>query len=104
MNTPAAKPNPESDHKGIASDLTVTLKGRIESWNKITPTQGDDFIQTVIVVPAKDAYSHPLSFAVNSDAKLGNDGADVSVVCQIRGYSRRRDGVKYHNINLWATN
>ncbi len=104
MSIPTAKSNPESDDKGIASGLTVTLKGRVESWKKISPESGNDFVQTVIIIPAKDAYSHPSSFAVNSEAKIGSDGQEITVPCELRPYARRKNGEKYHNINLWATN
>lgn len=104
MSTPIAKPNPENDDKGMASGLYVTVKGRIESFKKITPESGNDFVQTLIIIPSKDAYSHPGTFAVNSDARLGADGSEVSVYCELRPSVRRKNGEKYHNINLWVAN
>lgn len=83
--------------------MTVTLTGRIKGSEKIQPDSGNDFIRTIIVVPAKDAYSHPSTFAVNSSGRLGSDGKDVSVLCDLRSMSRKKDGTQYFNIQLWQS-
>lgn len=96
------KPNgSEPEDKAASSGYTITLKGRIEGRKKIQPDSGNDFIRTVIVTPAKDSYSHPSTWAVNSDAPLGNDGSEVTVACDLRPASRKKDGETYYNIQLW---
>jgi hypothetical protein len=102
MSLPSNKPN-ETEEKAVPSGLTITLKGRTKSHEKIQPESGNDFVQTLIVVPAKDAYSHPSTFAVNSASLLAKDGADVSVLCDLRPTSRIKDGKRYYNIQLWQS-
>lgn len=98
--TAPAKPN-EIDEKGIASGITVEIKGRIKGFKKVQPDNGNDFVSTLIVRPAKDAYSHPTTFSVNSLSRIGSEGADVVVNCELRPYSRKKDGIEFHNLSLW---
>jgi hypothetical protein len=99
--TAPAKPN-ETDEKGIASGIIVELKGRVKSVKKFQSKAGDQFIATTIVRPAKDAYSYPVTFSVISLMRVGNEDADITVRCELRPYSRRRDGEEYFNYSLWV--
>ncbi len=99
--TAPVTPN-ETDEKGISSGIIVEVKGRVKGWKKVQAKTGDDFIATTIVRPAKDSYSHPVTFSVNSSARVGNEGADVAVRGELRPYSRRKDGEEYYNYSLWV--
>ncbi len=100
MTTP--KPSDTASDKGQATGIIIDMQGRVKSWKKIQPENGSDFIQTTVVRPAKDAYSHPATFAVNSISRIGQEGSDISVKCELRPYMRKRNGEDYHNISLWA--
>jgi hypothetical protein len=82
------------------NDLTVTLKGRIKSHERVASDNGD-FYSNLVVVPAADNYSHPKTFAVNASAPLGSDGSDTEVKCELRPSNRRKDGRYFHNVSLW---
>jgi hypothetical protein len=99
--TAPAKPN-ETDEKGIASGIIVDINGRIKAVKKFQAKSGDQFIATTVVRPAKDAYSHPVTFSVKSLMRIGNENADVTVRCELRPYSRRKDGEEYFNYSLWV--
>ena len=99
--TAPAKPN-ETDEKGIASGITVEIKGRIKSFKKVQPKNGNDFVSTLITRPAKDAYSHPTTFSVNSLSRIGAEGADIALKCELRPYVRKRNGEDYYNVSLWV--
>lgn len=103
MTLPANKTNSDIEDKGVASGFTIMLKGRIKGHEKIQPDSGNDFVRTIIVVPAKDAYSHPSTFAVNAASRLGSDGADVAVLCDLRPSARRTDKGLFYNIQLWQS-
>jgi hypothetical protein len=83
-----------------ANDLTVILKGRIKSHERVASDNGD-FYSTLLVVPAQDEYSHPKTFAINADAPLGSEGADTEVKVEIRPNNRKKDGRYFHNVSLW---
>jgi hypothetical protein len=99
--TAPAKPN-EIDEKGIASGIIVEIKGRIKSFKKVQPENGNDFVSTLIVRPAKDAYSHPTTFSVNSSTRIGAEATDIAVKCELRPYVRKRKGEDYYNVSLWV--
>jgi hypothetical protein len=99
--TAPEKPN-ETDEKGIASGIIVEVKGRVKSVKKVQSKSGNQFFSTTIVRPAKDAYSHPVTFSVNSSMRVGSEETDVTVRCELRPYSRRKDGEEYYNYSLWV--
>jgi hypothetical protein len=92
----------KEEHQAVskANELLLTLKGKIQSHERISSTNGD-FYSNLIVVPAKDEYSHPKRFAVNASAPLATDGTELTVVCEVRPSNNKKDGKFFHNINLW---
>lgn len=86
--------------KAQDNDLTITLKGRIKSSERVASDNGD-FYSTLIVIPAPDEFSHPKTFAVNASAPLGSEGQDTEVKVEIRPNNRKKDGRFFHNVSLW---
>ncbi len=94
--TDPKKPTPAAP----ANDLTITLKGRVKSHERVASDNGD-FYSTLVVVPAVDEFSHPKTFAVNASAPLGSDGQDIETNVEIRPNNRKKDGRFFHNVSLW---
>ena len=87
-----------------AKRLTITIPGRILSSQQVgTDKENFPIIETLIVTPAPDAYSHPDRYCVNSRSKLGNKDQDVSVEVYI--YCRQFKDSKgrwHYPHSLWA--
>ena len=83
-----------------SNDLTIILKGRIKSHERVASDNGD-FYSTLVVVPAVDEFSHPKTFAVNASAPLGSEGQDIESKVEIRPNNRKKDGRYFHNVSLW---
>lgn len=79
------------------------IKGRVGGSEhiKTKSDNSDGFFRTLLVVPAVDEYSHPSTYAINASAPLGIDGQDVDVLCNVRPFSRTKDGNKFYNTFLW---
>lgn len=92
------KPTPNEQKK--ANDLTLLLKGRIKSYERVESSNGD-FYSTLLVLPAEDEYSYPRTFAVNASAPLGSREQDVEVSVEARPNNRKTNGTYYHNISFW---
>lgn len=92
-----SKKKPAEEQK---NELTITLKGRIKSSERVASDNGD-FYSTLIVIPAPDEFSHPKTFAVNASAPLGAERQDVEVKIEIRPNNRKKDGRFFHNVSLW---
>lgn len=82
------------------NDLTLNLKGRVKSHERIASNNGD-FYETLLVLPAEDEFSHPKTFAINASAPLGSENQDVEVKVEARPNNRKKDGVYYHNVSFW---
>ena len=102
----AINPNPNENEGKDLSAITVDIQGRIDSTSPIKKADGTvSFYQTTVIVPAKDAYSHPTTFAVNAEGPLGSVGSDVKVKCRLSSYSRKNsDGTRWYNMKLWKDN
>lgn len=101
MTTPQGKPS-EHDELGVSSGITVQVKGRIKSSEAFDSKKGNSYHRTLVVMPAKDAYSHPATFPILSVRKLGKDDSDISVACELRPSANQgKDGNLYRNVNLW---
>ncbi|WPD22859.1 MAG: hypothetical protein SD837_22080 [Candidatus Electrothrix scaldis] len=96
--TDAQKKNASNGHQ--ANDLTLLLKGRVQSHERIQSDNGD-FFSTLLKLPAPDEYTHPKTFAVNASTPLGTKGQDVEVLVEARPNNRKKDGVYYHNVSFW---
>lgn len=67
----------------------VQLAGRIQSVRRTNSQASDKTTETVLILPAADAYSSPSTIAVLSSAPLGTTGEDVRITCRVSGYARR---------------
>lgn len=78
-----ASPQPVSAPVGT-SPLRVFVRGKIEAQRS-----HEGFRFTRIITPAADEYSRPQTVEVRSKQRLGETGEEVSVGCQLGGYTRR---------------
>jgi hypothetical protein len=107
MTTPPnAKPAASDiDDKGVASGLTVSIKGRVKHVERFkAQNSGKEYVRTLIVIPAKDIYSHPSTFCVLSEYPLGAKDVDVEARCELRpsnNPSTKNPGEYFHNLSLW---
>lgn len=69
------------------AQMQCTVFGRVEAVTKKQTSSGDLFL-TLIKTPAPDAYSPPGTFEIKSKKRLGGQGDEISVLCDLRGYSR----------------
>ena len=101
MSTPQGKPS-EHDELGVSSGITVHVKGRIKSTETFKSKKGNEYYRTLVVKPAKDAYSHPSTFPILSVGRVGKENSDVDIACELRPTSNQsKDGKLYRNVNLW---
>ena len=101
MTTPQGKPS-EHDELGVSSGITVQVKGRIKSSEMFKSKKGNEYYRTLVVKPAKDAYSHPSTFPILSVGRVGKENSDVDIACELRPTSiQGKDGKLYRNVNLW---
>jgi hypothetical protein len=63
----------------------TTIKGRIQHTEFYNGKH-----TTVIQTPAQDAYSHPQSFKIRSEAPFGNVGDEMTADVTIRGNCRQK--------------
>jgi hypothetical protein len=104
MNAPQTgrSATPDANELGTASDIFVQIKGRIKGSERLTAKSGKQYIRTLIIKPAKDAYSHPSTFCVFSEFQLAADNSDVDLKCELRpSFRKGMDGRAFHNVNLW---
>lgn len=71
----------------IGSDLRLVITGRIQQVTKRAGANGDTY-STLIKTPAPDAYSSPGTFVVRSRKRIGAEGSQVEVECDLLGYAR----------------
>jgi hypothetical protein len=67
--------------------LRLVVTGRVQTVTKRTGAGGDSF-RTLIKTPAPDAYSVPGTFEVRSRQRIGSEGNEVTVECDLLGYAR----------------
>jgi hypothetical protein len=73
---------------GAFPALRLVVSGRIQQVVK-RQTQAGDVFKTLIKTPAPDSYSSPGTFEVRSRKRLGSEGQEVSVECDLMGYARQ---------------
>lgn len=83
MTTPESKPAEKR-----VTPLTFILQGRI---NGSRVYEGVTY--THVTTPAPDAYSMPSQFEVRSEQRLGDQGQEIQVRCQLSGFTRVRSYV-----------
>lgn len=69
------------------TSLRLVVTGQIQSVRSRDSEKGKVF-HTLLKTPAVDQYSSPGTFEVRSRARLGSEGAEVTVECDLLGYSR----------------
>jgi len=67
--------------------LRVVVVGRIAHVSQRQSPRGTVF-RTLVKTPAPDPYSQPGTFEVRSDRRIGSQGDEVSVECDLMGYAR----------------
>ena len=98
----AARP---SGSKAIApSRVTLWITGRIAGSNQVGQTkEGFPIVETIMITPAVDQYSHPNRYCVMSQSKLGREGEDLSIEVEVQCRPWRDSKGRYHYPHyLWA--
>ena len=64
---------------------TLWLSGRIQSTQQVG-TDKDDFpiIETILVTPAADSYSHPNRYCIMSRSKIGKKDEDLTIEVEVQ--------------------
>lgn len=64
---------------------TLWLSGRIQSTQQVG-TDKDDFpiIETIVVTPAADPYSHPNRYCIMSRSKIGKKDEDLTIEVEVQ--------------------
>ena len=79
----------EKAEKRIDKPGTLWLTGRIQSTQQVgTDKENFPIIETIMVTPAPDAYSHPGNHEVTSTRMLGRPGEDVRIIVNLGGFRR----------------
>ena len=64
---------------------TLWLTGRIQSTQQVgTDKENFPIIETIMVTPAPDAYSHPNKYCIMSRSKLGNKEDDLTIEVEVQ--------------------
>lgn len=83
-------------------NIIVWVEGRIEKSARVAQTkEGRPIFETVVCLPAPDAYSHPRRYCVSSYHSIGRDGDDVNAVCELvcQPWKPRSQNVNAGNYN-----
>ena len=86
------------------SRVTVWITGRIAGSNQVGQTkEGFPIVETIMITPAVDQYSHPNRYCVMSQSKLGREGEDLSIEVEVQCRPWRDAKGRYHYPHyLWA--
>jgi len=71
--------------------LRLVITGQVQSVRTRDGERGKVF-HTLLKTPAVDQYSSPGTFEVRSRTRIGTEGAEVTVECDLLGYSRSYKG------------
>lgn len=74
----------------------VQIAGRIQSVRRTSSQQQDRSTETIMILPAPDAYSTPGTVSVLSASPFGQTGSDVNIKCRVTGFPRRWDSKDEH--------
>ena len=65
-------------------NLAVFVQGRIDRSERVAQTRDSrPIFETVVFLPAVDAYSHPKRYCISSYGPIGRPGDDVAIECEI---------------------
>ena len=76
-------------HSTTVESSLVQLAGRVQSVRRTNSQAPDKITETVLILPAPNAYSSPGTVAVLSSAPIGSTGDDVQIICRVSGFARR---------------
>jgi len=97
--TAAAATDKKNDNQGV-----LWLSGRIQESKQVgTDKENFPIIETFLVTPAPDTYSHPRKFCIMSKSMLGKSNDELSIEVQIspRSYKDKNGKVRVSH-ELWA--
>lgn len=77
----------KSENSGSTPSLRLIVTGRVQQVTKRSGQHGDTF-RTLLKTPAPDAYSTPGTFEVRSRQRIGAEGQEVQIECDLMGYAR----------------
>ena len=84
-----------------SNDLRLKLNGKLDKVERYDGQYGPIY-ESLIVLPAPDAYSSPARFAVRSSSQLGKEGQPVEVPVVIKSrYWKSQKGKVNHTPELW---
>ena len=79
------------------SRVTLWLTGRISGSTQVGQTkEGFPIVETIMITPAADAYSHPNRYCVMSQSKLGREGEDLTIEVEVQCRPWRDATGRYH--------
>jgi len=67
--------------------LQLIVKGRVQAVTRHQGANGETF-RTLLRTPAPDSYSSPGTFEVRSRRRIGQEGQEVEVACDLLGFAR----------------
>jgi hypothetical protein len=76
-----------ADKLSALPGLRLIVTGRIQQVTKRSGATGDTF-RTLVKTPAPDSYSSPGTFEVRSRQRIGSEGQEVKIECDLMGYAR----------------
>ena len=77
----------QAKEASINPGLRLVVVGRVQSVTRRSGPNGDVY-KTVVRTPAPDAYSSPGTFEVRSRSRIGAEGQQIEVECDLLGYAR----------------
>lgn len=87
--------------KPTANDLKLRLNGKLDKVEQFDGQNGPIY-ESLVILPAQDAYSSPPRFAVKSTSKFGKQGSAVDVQVTVRSrYWKSNSGKINHSPELW---
>lgn len=96
-------PDKTIDKKNEKS-ANIWLTGRIQSTQQVgTDKENFPIIETVMVTPAPDAYTHPNKYCIMSRSKLGNPNDDLTIEAEVQCRPWKDQKGRWHYPHyLWA--
>lgn len=87
--------------KPTANELKLRLSGKLDKIEKFDGQNGPIY-ESLIILPAPDAYTSPPRFAIKSTTQLGKQGATVDIAVFIKSrYWKANSGKINHSPELW---
>ncbi len=83
---------------------TIFLSGRIQSTEQVgTDKENFPIIETILITPASDSYSHPNRYCIMSRSKLGKKDDVLTIEAEVQCRPWRDSKGRWHYPHyLWA--